>query len=131
MTRAKPIPRFNPEACVICGPCRFAKLGLIAGRTCANHHDCTDCDANRAITERCLALDPTFFDRPLTVQISGMKQVAADVMYAHTCNRCELICPELAITTDPLTGARHIDADHCKSCGLCARYCSNDALKLS
>jgi Pyruvate/2-oxoacid:ferredoxin oxidoreductase delta subunit len=131
MSRRPPLPSCDDAACVICGPCRFAKLGLIPGRACANGQDCGECRANREITARCLALDPGFFDRPSETQAAGFGRIAADLLLRYTCNICELICPELAITSDPETGRRRIDPEYCKSCGLCVHYCPNQAMKFS
>jgi len=46
------------------------------------------------------------------------------------CDVCRLICPELCITRDPLTGEIIIDLDYCKGCGLCAYYCPKGAITM-
>lgn len=44
------------------------------------------------------------------------------------CQVCQLICPDQAITRDPLSGQPVIDLAFCKGCGLCAHYCPKGAL---
>jgi Pyruvate/2-oxoacid:ferredoxin oxidoreductase delta subunit len=48
----------------------------------------------------------------------------------HSCQGCEvcqLICPDQAITTDPVTRRPIIDLSYCKGCGLCAHICPKRA----
>lgn len=44
------------------------------------------------------------------------------------CEVCELLCPDQAISRDPLTGQRVIDLSYCKGCGLCAHVCPKGAI---
>ncbi|MBI4798074.1 MAG: 4Fe-4S binding protein [Desulfarculus sp.] len=46
------------------------------------------------------------------------------------CQVCELICPDQAITRDPISGLPVIDLDFCKGCGLCAHFCPRGALAM-
>jgi 2-oxoacid:acceptor oxidoreductase delta subunit (pyruvate/2-ketoisovalerate family) len=48
----------------------------------------------------------------------------------YTCEVCELICPDLAITRDPETHRIRIDLDYCKGCALCAHYCPHGAITM-
>jgi Pyruvate/2-oxoacid:ferredoxin oxidoreductase delta subunit len=123
-------PLVDHEKCAVCGPCRYAARGIVPGRSCANGQDCERCAFNQEIAKRCLALHPRFFERPLQEQVVAVKKHCSDLVLRHTCNACELICPELAITPDPLTGRRVIDPAYCKSCGLCAHFCPEKAIRI-
>jgi Pyruvate/2-oxoacid:ferredoxin oxidoreductase delta subunit len=46
------------------------------------------------------------------------------------CEVCELICPDQAITRDPVTGHPVIDLSLCKGCGLCAHFCPKGAIAM-
>ncbi len=46
----------------------------------------------------------------------------------EACDLCRLLCPDLAITRDPVTGGIVIDLDYCKGCGICAAVCPKGAI---
>ena len=46
----------------------------------------------------------------------------------EACDLCRLLCPDLAITRDPVTGEIVIDLDYCKGCGICAAVCPKGAI---
>ncbi len=48
----------------------------------------------------------------------------------EACDVCRLLCPDLAITRDSLTGEIHIDLDYCKGCGICAAVCPKGAITM-
>ena len=48
----------------------------------------------------------------------------------EACDVCRLLCPDLAITRDPVTGAIRIDLDYCKGCGICAAMCPKGAITM-
>lgn len=43
---------------------------------------------------------------------------------------CRLLCPDLAITRDRVTGEITIDLDYCKGCGICAFICPKGAITM-
>jgi len=43
---------------------------------------------------------------------------------------CRLLCPDLAITRDTITGQIVIDLDYCKGCGICAFVCPKVAITM-
>ena len=46
------------------------------------------------------------------------------------CRLCELVCPELAVTTDTNDGKIHFEIESCKNCGLCVHICPENAVSL-
>jgi 2-oxoacid:acceptor oxidoreductase delta subunit (pyruvate/2-ketoisovalerate family) len=44
------------------------------------------------------------------------------------CEVCVLMCPDQAITKDPVTQKAVIDLRYCKGCGLCAHLCPKHAI---
>lgn len=46
------------------------------------------------------------------------------------CNVCSLLCPDLCITKDAVSGNVLIDLDYCKGCGICAEVCPKGAIKM-
>lgn len=46
------------------------------------------------------------------------------------CEVCSLLCPDLCITRDELTGSIVIDYDYCKGCGICAFVCPKGAITM-
>ncbi len=46
------------------------------------------------------------------------------------CDVCRLLCPDLAITREPHTGAVRIDLGACKGCGICAAFCPRGAIRM-
>jgi 2-oxoacid:acceptor oxidoreductase delta subunit (pyruvate/2-ketoisovalerate family) len=47
-----------------------------------------------------------------------------------SCDVCSLLCPDLCITRDPVTGKILIDYDYCKGCGICAVVCPKGAITM-
>ena len=43
---------------------------------------------------------------------------------------CANVCPVGAIVRDEATGALAVDPERCTGCGLCARYCPIDMIRL-
>jgi 2-oxoacid:acceptor oxidoreductase delta subunit (pyruvate/2-ketoisovalerate family) len=48
----------------------------------------------------------------------------------EACDFCRLLCPDLAITRDRMTGEIIIDLDYCKGCGICALVCPKGAITM-
>lgn len=48
-----------------------------------------------------------------------------------SCDLCRLLCPDLCITRNPVTGRIEIDVDYCKECGICAAVCPRGAIKMA
>jgi 2-oxoacid:acceptor oxidoreductase delta subunit (pyruvate/2-ketoisovalerate family) len=58
---------------------------------------------------------------------------AARCLQTHACQGCQvclLICPDQAITQDPVSGLPSIDLAYCKGCGLCAHFCPKGAISM-
>jgi pyruvate ferredoxin oxidoreductase delta subunit len=41
-----------------------------------------------------------------------------------------MLCPDLAITRDAITGQIIIDLNYCKGCGICAWVCPKGAIRM-
>ena len=48
----------------------------------------------------------------------------------EACDVCRMMCPDLAITRDDITGQILIDLDYCKGCGICAFVCPKGAITM-
>jgi len=48
----------------------------------------------------------------------------------EACDVCRLLCPDLAITRDRVSGEIVIDLDCCKGCGICAFICPKGAIAM-
>lgn len=48
----------------------------------------------------------------------------------QSCDICALLCPDLCITRNELTGQVEIDYDYCKGCGICAAVCPKKAVEM-
>lgn len=48
----------------------------------------------------------------------------------EACDVCRLLCPDMAITRDAITGHIVIDLDYCKGCGICAFVCPKGAITM-
>jgi 2-oxoacid:acceptor oxidoreductase delta subunit (pyruvate/2-ketoisovalerate family) len=48
----------------------------------------------------------------------------------QSCDICVLLCPDLCITRNELTGQVEIDYDYCKGCGICAAVCPKKAIEM-
>ncbi|MCD6266037.1 MAG: 4Fe-4S binding protein, partial [Deltaproteobacteria bacterium] len=48
----------------------------------------------------------------------------------EACDICRLLCPDMAITRDSITGHIIIDLDYCKGCGICAFVCPKGAITM-
>jgi len=46
----------------------------------------------------------------------------------EACDVCGLLCPDLCVTRDEVTGTIRIDLDYCKGCGICAAVCPKQAI---
>jgi 2-oxoacid:acceptor oxidoreductase delta subunit (pyruvate/2-ketoisovalerate family) len=51
-------------------------------------------------------------------------------MSCEACDICRMMCPDMAITRDPMTGHIIIDLDYCKGCGICAWVCPKGAITM-
>ena len=47
-----------------------------------------------------------------------------------SCDVCSLLCPDLCITRDPVSGKVVIDYEYCKGCGICAFVCPKGAITM-
>lgn len=116
--------------CVLCGRCvgvcqsithcdvlemcgRASKLRPARAFDADDDLSCTKCGA-------CAAVCPT---GALKIPPSFTSSVSVP------CTLCALICPDAAVSRDSVTGEIEIDADRCKSCGLCIHYCPSKALR--
>ena len=48
----------------------------------------------------------------------------------QSCDICTLLCPDLCITRNEVTGQVEIDYDYCKGCGICAAVCPKKAIEM-
>ena len=48
----------------------------------------------------------------------------------ESCDICGLLCPDLCITRDEISGEVRIDLDYCKGCGICATVCPKGAISM-
>ncbi len=48
----------------------------------------------------------------------------------QSCDICALLCPDLCITRNEITGQVEIDYDYCKGCGICAAVCPKKAIEM-
>ena len=65
---------------------------------------------------------------PAFSRIHVLRDPLAGEFVPETCKQCQFpscyfSCPVGAIAIEPKTGARFIEAEKCKGCGLCARTC--------
>ncbi|MBN2125312.1 MAG: 4Fe-4S binding protein [Deltaproteobacteria bacterium] len=70
--------------------------------------------------------DPPFSENEAEVESSRCLGTGT----CEACDLCRLLCPDLAITRDPETGAILIDLDYCKGCGICAAICPKGAITM-
>ena len=47
-----------------------------------------------------------------------------------SCDVCSLLCPDLCITREPVSGRMVIDYEYCKGCGICAFVCPKGAITM-
>ena len=77
------------------------------------------------------SLDMIRSDLPLQLdETRGEASRCLSTMSCEACEVCRLLCPDLAITRDPVTGAICIDLDYCKGCGICAAMCPKGAITM-
>ncbi len=70
-------------------------------------------------------------DPPLTSQEAKYEACRCLVnVSCEACDVCRLLCPDLAITRDRVTGEIVIDLDYCKGCGICAFICPKRAITM-
>ena len=50
--------------------------------------------------------------------------------HCEACDVCRMLCPDMAITRDNITGQIIIDLDYCKGCGICAFVCPKGAITM-
>ena len=48
----------------------------------------------------------------------------------ESCETCSLLCPDLCITKNEVTGEVQIDLDFCKGCGICNVVCPKGAIQM-
>ena len=53
-----------------------------------------------------------------------------DSQKCKNCLQCYLYCPDGVISRDKEKGVIKIDYDFCKGCGICAKICKFDAIKM-
>ncbi|MBW2308939.1 MAG: hypothetical protein JRG73_18615 [Deltaproteobacteria bacterium] len=51
-------------------------------------------------------------------------------MSCEACDLCRLLCPDLAVTRDNVTGKIVIDLDYCKGCDVCAAVYPKGAIRM-
>jgi len=70
-------------------------------------------------------------DHPLTSQEAKYEASRClGSVSCEACDVCRLLCPDLAITRDRVTGEITIDLDYCKGCGICAFICPKGAITM-
>ena len=70
-------------------------------------------------------------DAPLTARESLYEASRClGTISCEACDVCRLLCPDLAITRDKITGRIVIDLDYCKGCGICALVCPKGAINM-
>ena len=93
--------------------------------------DCSREVRPRARHDYSPALDGVRHDPPLRGwQIEQEASRCLGTDSCEACDVCRLLCPDLAITRDPATGAIRIDLDYCKGCGICAAMCPKGAIAM-
>jgi len=94
------------------------------GEINTNYFPCTE-----RITGPRLTLDEqirTFSEIDLDVSADAAQREAKRCFNCGICNQCDncyLFCPDLSLIHDRASGARRIDHDYCKGCGICSREC--------
>ena len=51
-------------------------------------------------------------------------------LLCQSCDICALLCPDLCITRNEVTGEVEIDYDYCKGCGICFAACPKKAIEM-
>ena len=119
---AIPLPPASDNQCLLCERCiqvcrnlhNEPLLRQERGRIIREEsHICQACGA-------CLEVCPT----------DAVPKLSSTCSTHTSCRLCELICPELAITTHPETDIFNVDSTRCKSCGLCENICPENAIRM-
>ncbi len=85
----------------------------------------------RGIREEAAAMDFERHDLPLSShEVRYEASRCLGTISCEACDVCRLLCPDLAITRDRITGAIIIDLDYCKGCGICAFVCPKGAIEM-
>ncbi len=48
----------------------------------------------------------------------------------ESCDLCQLLCPDLAISRNEATRELQVDLNFCKGCGICALVCPKGVIKM-
>lgn len=93
--------------------------------------ECKRDEKERKAREEEVRLDFERHDPPLTEGEAGYESSRClGAGSCEACDLCRLLCPDLAITRDPESGAILIDLDYCKGCGICAAICPKGAITM-
>jgi 2-oxoacid:acceptor oxidoreductase delta subunit (pyruvate/2-ketoisovalerate family) len=85
----------------------------------------------RGIRGEPVAMDFERHDPPLSShEVRCEASRCLGTISCEACDVCRLMCPDLAITRDRITGAIVIDLDFCKGCGICAFVCPKGAIEM-
>jgi 2-oxoacid:acceptor oxidoreductase delta subunit (pyruvate/2-ketoisovalerate family) len=94
----------------------------------------TDCVREirpRGIKQEAVVLDFERHDPPLSSsEVRSEASRCLGTISCEACDVCRLMCPDLAITRDRITGSIVIDLDFCKGCGICAAVCPKGAIEM-
>jgi Pyruvate/2-oxoacid:ferredoxin oxidoreductase delta subunit len=78
-----------------------------------------------------IRIDLEHHDLPLTSEESAYEASRClGNVSCEACDVCRLLCPDLAITRDRVSGEIVIDLDCCKGCGICAFICPKGAIAM-
>ncbi len=76
-------------------------------------------------------MDLEHLDRPLSEEEAIFEASRClGTTSCEACDLCRLLCPDLAITRDPMSGEIVIDLDYCKGCGICSAVCPKGAIAM-
>jgi Fe-S-cluster-containing hydrogenase component 2 len=85
----------------------------------------------REIREEAVTIDFERHDPPLSSHEVGYEACRClGTISCEACDVCRLLCPDLAITRDKITGSIIIDLAFCKGCGICAIVCPKGAITM-
>ena len=79
--------------------------------------------------ERIRTFDEIELEAPVDAAMGEAKR-CFNCGVCNQCDNCYLFCPDLSLIHDRLSGARHIDHDYCKGCGICSRECPRGVITM-
>ena len=93
------------------------------------NRDCERESQSRIVSKADIRIDSEYHNPLLTPQEAEYEASRClGTTHCEACDVCRLLCPDLAITRDTITGQIVIDLDYCKGCGICASVCPAEAI---